>query len=113
MLATTQGWVALMENRSAGFLLAQMTEGEVDILTFCVRPVHRKQGVGESLLRQVLKSVSSRATIHLEVAADNQAARGLYERCGFNQIGVRKGYYRRGKDFVDALSYQRIGSLGK
>jgi len=34
--------------------------------------------------------------MHLEVAADNAPAAGLYEAAGFVESGRRPGYYRRG-----------------
>jgi ribosomal-protein-alanine N-acetyltransferase len=37
----------------------------------------------------------------LEVRVDNMAARRLYERFGFEQISVRRGYYQPGG--VDGL----------
>ena len=39
----------------------------------------------------------------LEVADDNVAARALYDRIGFVQVGIRPDYYLRGAvDYVDA-----------
>jgi len=32
--------------------------------------------------------------VFLEVREDNQRARGLYLRRGFEEIGVRRGYYQ-------------------
>jgi ribosomal-protein-alanine N-acetyltransferase len=36
-------------------------------------------------------------TLFLEVGADNPAARALYEAVGFQAIGTRAAYYRRGE----------------
>jgi Fur family ferric uptake transcriptional regulator len=41
------------------------------------------------------------------VAEDNLAARRLYERHGFAEVGRRKGYYRRGSGHADALVLSR------
>ncbi|HET8995878.1 MAG TPA: ribosomal-protein-alanine acetyltransferase, partial [Acetobacteraceae bacterium] len=38
------------------------------------------------------------ATLTLEVAVDNAAARRLYESTGFTQVGRRKRYYADGSD---------------
>ena len=42
----------------------------------------------------------------LEVRADNDAARNLYERNGFEVISVRRRYYQPGD--VDALVMRRL-----
>ena len=36
----------------------------------------------------------------LEVRADNPVARSLYDSLGFDEIGIRKGYYPGGVDAV-------------
>ncbi|NCP62778.1 MAG: ribosomal protein S18-alanine N-acetyltransferase [Alphaproteobacteria bacterium] len=76
-----------------GFILVQNIEDEAEILTFCVRENHRKQGIGESLLLDVLKQ-SKILSCFLEVRCNNKPAIALYERLGFKKKGVRKGYYQ-------------------
>ena len=41
------------------------------------------------------------AEVFLEVRKDNPRARGLYQRRGFKEIGVRRGYYQ--PSGVDAI----------
>lgn len=108
MLATTQGWIALLDEAVAGFILAQVTGDEAEILTFLVRPSCRRHGIGEALLRRVVEPAES---VFLEVASDNHAARRLYERCGFKESGIRRDYYRRGAALVDGMSYTRKKSV--
>jgi ribosomal-protein-alanine N-acetyltransferase len=43
------------------------------------------------------------APVILEVAADNPAARALYARAGFREVGRRRNYYRRPARRADAL----------
>jgi ribosomal-protein-alanine N-acetyltransferase len=45
--------------------------------------------------------------VGLEVAADNAAARRLYESCHFVSTGRRHGYYRRRGGAEDALLFRR------
>lgn len=103
---STQGWFAMMDGEPAGFLLCQNAGGQMDIITFGVRPLYRRLGVGERLLRSMLNSLPDDGAAHLEVAADNEAARRLYAKCGFAETGVRQGYYRRGDHLVDAVRYR-------
>lgn len=77
------------------------TVGELaDLHRLMVAPDHRRQGVGEALVRTGLAAVrhlGARAAI-LEVDYDNEAAIALYQRIGFEQLSVRKNYYGPGQD---------------
>jgi len=75
-----------------------------DIQTLAVAPEHRRTGLGRTLLRALLAEAYSRGVldVFLEVRADNEGARGLYESEGFEVIDLRVGYYR--PDGVDAVA---------
>ena len=48
------------------------------------------------------------ATMHLEVAEDNAAARALYAKLGYEEAGRRHAYYRgRRAAAVDAIVMRR------
>lgn len=68
---------------------------EVHIGTLATHPVARRKGIGELLLLNIIdrahKLASKRVT--LEVRPSNQAARKLYTKYGFREVGQRKGYY--------------------
>ena len=84
-----------------GFALTRTLAGETELLTIAVNPHRRREGIAKELLTQWLKSSRPVAEYaFLEVASDNLAARALYERLGFAQTGLRKGYYPR--EFADA-----------
>jgi [ribosomal protein S18]-alanine N-acetyltransferase len=98
------------QGRVLGFMLDLILAGEAEILTLAVAPEHRRQGIA----RQLLADLAERAkrggarSIGLEVAADNPAARQLYESSGFAPSGRRRGYYRRGGTTIDALLFRRM-----
>lgn len=75
-----------------------------EILTIGVVPHARRRGLATDLLHALLAEARRRGAdeCFLEVRRDNDAAIAFYEREGFAQIGVRRGYYDRGR--VDALS---------
>lgn len=110
-LAETPGaWVLLAESEATrtaiGFVMARSVLGEGEILSIAVDPTRQGQGAGRALLRSADALLLGQASesVFLEVAIDNAAARALYRRAGFVEIGRRKGYYRRrGGLLVDAL----------
>jgi ribosomal-protein-alanine N-acetyltransferase len=99
------GHVAWLDGIAAGFVVARDLGGEAEILTLGVLPGLRRRGVGRALLGLVLTEAAGQriGSIVLEVAADNGAARRLYEAMGFIRVGARARYYRRGGGWIDAL----------
>ena len=77
-----------------------------DVMTVAVVPAHRGRGLGDLLLEELLRLAADggAGAVMLEVRADNVAARRLYERHGFEEVSVRRRYYRRpGAPDVDAV----------
>ncbi len=83
-------------SRLAGFIVARVIAGELHINNVAVRPEFRRLQLGSELLQMTLTQARRRGAIvaHLEVRAGNEAAQGLYQRCGFAVVGRRKKYYR-------------------
>lgn len=77
----------------AGFWLIA---GEVHISTIAVRPDRRRRGLGEWLLLNLLLLACDLAPllVTLEVRRSNRVARNLYAKYRFEEVGVRRGYYR-------------------
>lgn len=69
---------------------------QADVLTIAVRRACWGSGIGSALLGALLTAARDRgcAEVFLEVRADNDRAHGLYLRRGFEDIGVRRGYYQ-------------------
>ena len=67
-----------------------------DVLTIAVRESHWGLGIGSALLDALIQAARERdcVEVFLEVRADNPRARGLYLRRGFEEIGLRRGYYQ-------------------
>lgn len=68
---------------------------EIHITKLTVAHTHRRRGLGAALMTFLERhglSVGGR-TVRLEVRESNGAARALYARGGFQEIGVRKKYY--------------------
>jgi ribosomal-protein-alanine acetyltransferase len=77
--------------------------GVGDIQTLAVAANFRGVGLGRLLLEALLSQARSSGVreVFLEVRADNDVARALYEHCGFVAIDSRVGYYQ--PDNVDAI----------
>jgi ribosomal-protein-alanine N-acetyltransferase len=67
-----------------------------DVLTIAVAEATWGRGVGSALLAALVDAARRRGCeqMFLEVRKDNPRARGLYLRRGFEEIGVRRGYYQ-------------------
>ena len=65
----------------------------------------RRQGVGKALLRAAVEWAPEHgvAKLELHVFPWNEPAIALYESFGFEREGYRKGQYRRGGEYVDAI----------
>jgi len=83
-----------------GYLCRWIVADEVQVLNVAVAPAARRRGVGAALLEEVGREAKARgcAALTLEVRRSNAAARGLYGRLGFAEVGVRPGYYARTED---------------
>ena len=95
------GAFGLIDERG-GMLLGRIVVDEAEVLTLAVAPSVRRQGIATALLRAAKARVRADGAIamFLEVATGNTAARTLYRREGFREVGRRRGYYG---DASDAL----------
>lgn len=80
--------------------------GEAELLLFVVDVDWQGRGLGTRFLQSLAQVAKQKAqTLFLEVRASNDAAVALYEKVGFNQVGLRPGYYPAGSRREDALLY--------
>lgn len=84
--------------------------GRGDVQTIAVLPEYQGLGIGAALLGALLHEAARRGCgeVLLEVRADNDRARALYEWFGFETIRTRPGYYQPSN--TDAL-VMRLPSL--
>jgi putative acetyltransferase len=74
-------------------------------LGLMVAASHRRRGVGQALLEQAVEWAGEAGIrkLELHVFPWNEPAIRLYERFGFEREGLRRGHYRRGSEYVDAI----------
>ncbi|MGH3071039.1 MAG: GNAT family N-acetyltransferase [Gaiellaceae bacterium] len=66
---------------------------------------HRRRGIGRALLEQAVAWARDAGVrkLELHVFPWNEPAIRLYEEFGFEREGLRRGHYRRGPEYVDAI----------
>ena len=111
-LGSGPGAFALIVEDAAplGMILCRAVAGEAEILTLAVDPAHRRRGAARALVEAaaLMARQAGAEEMFLEVATDNAAALGLYEKASFVRAGLRRGYYERpGNTPVDAVVMRR------
>ena len=102
----------LPEQHIVGFAGFWIMADEAHITTIASRKAYRRQGIGELLLLSIIdRAVKLRARIiTLEVRASNIVAQSLYYKYGFNQVGLRRGYYMDNKEDAIIMSTEDTSS---
>lgn len=113
-------WAELAERPRRSYVLEEGPGGQVlgyagldlggevaDVMTVAVAPAAQGRGLGRALLGELVARARAHHAAHLmlEVRADNEPARKLYEHNGFEVLTVRRRYYQPGD--VDALVMRR------
>jgi len=90
-----------------GYVVAWFVSDEGEIANLAVDPARWGGGVGKILLDAALAEGARRGaeSVYLEVRESNARARRLYASRGFEEVGRRKGYYRRPEE--DAIVLRR------
>lgn len=88
-------WLLEEFNRLVGYGIMTMAAGECHILNLCVKPERQHEGFGAMLMEFLLDTASqfNTDTVFLEVRPSNTYAIKLYQRLGFDEVGIRKDYY--------------------
>jgi [ribosomal protein S18]-alanine N-acetyltransferase len=84
--------------------------GEAHILNLCVAEDYRCRGVGKRMLASLVEraSAAGMSEAFLEVRPSNTAAIRLYLSVGFEQVGMRRGYYQAMSGREDAAVLRRV-----
>lgn len=103
--------VAAEGDTVVGYTVLVCATGEAELANLAVSQTHRSQGVGEALLAQAARTLVDRGVrhLHLAVRASNTGAISLYERFGFQGIGVHHAYYRDPTEDARILSLDVSG----
>src|ERR1700761_2416726 len=88
--------VVTSANRIIGYGVMSVGAGEAHILNLCIDNSFRCQGMGRRMLEYLLDkgAAAGMTEAFLEVRPSNTAAIRLYLSVGFDQVGMRRGYYQ-------------------
>jgi [ribosomal protein S18]-alanine N-acetyltransferase len=88
-----------------GYIIYWVVADEMHLLNLAVHPTHRRRGISRQLLDAAMTQARAQGAgvAWLEVRPSNRAALALYQSFGFDEVGVRPGYYTDNGE--DALIY--------
>jgi ribosomal-protein-alanine N-acetyltransferase len=100
--------------RLLGFIGVWLMVDEAHIVTVAVREEYRRMGIGERLLIACIELSMDHAqrAVTLEVRRSNEVAQRLYEKYGFDRIGLRVKYYTDNNEDAVLMATPDLGSPG-
>ena len=91
-------------NEIVGFTVILETPPDAEIHNLFICNELRGRGLGKILFKQAIQMMSAEVeNLYLEVSEDNNIAIALYKSLGFEEIGARKNYYRKGSTASNAI----------
>lgn len=99
----------LLGDELIGYGIMQTAAEEAHILNLCIDEPFQRQGFARLLLEHLIElaGLQRAKIVFLEVRPSNPRAITLYQRSGFNEIGLRKNYYDAANGREDALVMAR------
>ncbi|MGO9514437.1 MAG: ribosomal protein S18-alanine N-acetyltransferase [Steroidobacteraceae bacterium] len=102
--------VVAVSSETAGYGIMSVGAGEAHVLNVCIRDEYRCRGLARNILLYLLDRarIAGMYEAFLEVRPSNTAAARLYHSLGFEQVGIRRGYYQATVGREDAAVLRRI-----
>ena len=92
------------DDEIVGFTVILETPPDAEIHNLFICDELRGRGLGKILFKQAIQMLSAEVeNLYLEVSEDNNIAIALYKSLGFEEIGARKNYYRKGSTASNAI----------
>lgn len=89
--STSHFLVADVDGRAVGYMGLQIFSGEGYVTNVAVLPEFRGQGIASALIARQMEN--DMEFITLEVRQSNLPALKLYEKSGFERVGIRPNFY--------------------
>lgn len=91
--------VAEADGEIAGFITGVFLFDNADIYSVATAEKYRKIGIGGKLLQAFFDTLPTEVeAVGLEVRESNSAAISLYEKSGFERVGLRKNFYEQPRE---------------
>lgn len=97
--------VLRLDLKLVGYGVMQIAADEAHILNLCIDQAYNRRGYARQLLEKLL-DMAERAGAQmafLEARPSVPRAIQLYERAGFNEVGLRRDYYESAQGREDAI----------
>jgi ribosomal-protein-alanine N-acetyltransferase len=103
-------WVAEVDGRVVGMIVAWLFVDEVHIATIATHPDFRRQGIAQKLLTHALRYTADEGAVtsFLEVRESNLAAQEMYRKFGYENTGRRKRYYKDNDEDAILMTLMKI-----
>ena len=100
--------VAERNDELVGYAVLWCIADEGELANIAIREDLRGGGLGKELLDQVIDVARRRGvlSIYLEVRPSNVVAGRLYDERGFEEVGIRRGYYSKPTEDARVLRLQ-------
>lgn len=94
--------IGKINNEIIGFAGLKKIFDQADIMNIVIEKTYRNQGIGTLLLENLILLAKDLniSTLFLEVNEQNKPAIHLYEKLGFEKLGVRKKYYNNNNGII-------------
>ena len=98
--------IGKINNEIIGFAGLKKIFDQADIMNIVIKKTYRNQGIGTLLLENLILLAKDLniSTLFLEVNEQNKPAIHLYEKLGFEKLGVRKKYYNNNNRIIMNLN---------
>jgi len=90
-----QTYVARERPALSGFAIMDFGDERAHLVLLAVQPTQRRRGIGRRLVEWLMETAhtAGMASVHLELRADNEAARRFYRALGFSETVLMPKYY--------------------
>ena len=107
--ALNHGYVCCVDEvdgKIRGYAVLMPVLEEAELLNISVVSGQQHKVLGSAILREMLQLARTKniRRVFLEVRSSNVAALALYRNTGFDEIGVRRGYYQNASGSEDAIT---------
>ncbi len=92
----TNYYIYMDNNKALAFINYQVMYERSELIDINVLDSYQNMGIASKLIEFMLEDLKSKnvESITLEVRKNNLNAIHLYEKYGFKEVGIRKGYYQ-------------------